>query len=93
MKFETKYDKVCVLAKTAVEYIAITYGLYYKKLVIFYSYWFLLKVLEAFAESSATKNFKILSEKFPNPEEFHPITQKGVYPYEHIRSIETILEK
>ena len=88
--FEDKYNKMTVLAKTSEDYISITYGSYYRKLVFLDSYRFLQKGLASVGESLATEDFKILSTEFPTSTNL--LKRKGVYPYEYISGLEVLNE-
>ena len=66
MKYENQYDKVDILAKNSEEYISITYGNYYRKLVFLDSYRFLQKGLSDVAKSLDSKDFKITEKYFSN---------------------------
>ena len=61
MKYENQYNKVEVLPKTSEEYISITYGNIYRKLIFIKdSYRFLQKGLGDIAESLTLTDFKIM---------------------------------
>ena len=87
LKHEDQYNKVNVLARTSENYISMSYGSYYKKLVFLDSYRFMLKSLDGVARSMNDEDFKIVQCHFPNPAHFNLIKQKGVYPYEYMDSI------
>ena len=57
LKYENKYDKVNILSKTSEEYISITYGRFYRKLVFLDSYRFLQKSIADIAKSLETEDF------------------------------------
>ena len=89
MKYENQYDKVDVLAKNSEEYISITYGNIYRKLVFLDSYRFLQKGLSDVAKSLDLKDLNITKKYFNNHE---LIRQKGVYPYDYITSLKILNE-
>ena len=64
MNYQDTYNKVEVLPKTSEEYISITYGSYYRKLVFLDSYRFLQKSLADIGESLAEEDLKILRHFF-----------------------------
>ena len=64
MKYENRYDKVEILAKNSEEYISITYGNFYRKLVFLDSYRFLQEGLSDVAKSLDSKAFKITGKYF-----------------------------
>ena len=105
MKYENQYDKVDILAKNSEEYISITYGNFYRKLVFLDSYRFLQKGLADVAKSLDPKDFKITEKYFSDckfsslertkseqSSQLMLIKQKGVYPYEYITSLEILNE-
>ena len=92
LKYETKYNKVKVLSKNSEEYISISYGGFYQKLVFLDSYRFLQKGLSKIAESLSTEDFIITKKKFPVENKFDLVKQKGIYPYDYITSLETLDE-
>ena len=59
LKYENQCNKVDILSKTSEEYISITYGSFYRKLVFLDSYRFLQKGLADVAKSLDSKDFKI----------------------------------
>ena len=90
MKYEDKRNKVDILAKSSEEYISLSYGNIYRKLVFLDSYRFMKESLSQIAESLEPSNFKILKKEFG--EDINLLRQKGIYPYEYITSIETLNE-
>ena len=64
MKYENQHDKVEVLAKNSEEYISITYGNIYRKLVFLDSYRFLQKGLADIAKSLNPEDFNITGKYF-----------------------------
>ena len=79
-----RYNKVEVLPKTSEEYISITYGCLYRKLIFKDSYRFLQQGLGDIAESMKSEDFKIMTDFY---KDINLLKQKGVYPYEYIDSI------
>ena len=92
MKYEDKNNKVEVLAKTSENYISITFGNIYRKLVFLDSNRFMQKSLEGIAESLKKEDFIIFDKEFRNLYNKDLLKQKGVYPYEYIDSIEKFYE-
>ena len=90
IKYEGNGKKVNVLAKTGEEYISITYESYGYKLVFLDSYRFLSNSLEKIIEGIPKEELKITKEHFKDEKQFELISQKGVYPYEYIDSIEKL---
>ena len=80
-------NKLDLLSRTTENYIAITYGTYYSKLVFLDSYRFLQKSLADVAKSMIPEDFKITNEYFEK-DKCKLITRKGVYPYEYVDSLE-----
>ena len=78
MRYENQYNKVEVLPKTSEEYISITYGNIYRKLIFKDSYRFLQKGLGDIAESMKLEDFKIMTDFY---KDINLLKQKGVYPY------------
>ena len=78
-----------VLPKTSEEYISITYGSIYRKLIFKDSYRFLQKGLGNIAESMTLEDFKIMKDFY---KDINLLKQKSVYPYEYIDSIEKLNE-
>ena len=64
LKYETEHKKVNILPKTSENYISISYGSYFKRLVFLDSYRFMLKGLSDVAKSLDEKDYKILSNEF-----------------------------
>ena len=64
LKYINQYNKVDVLSKTSEEYISITYGSFYRKLVFLDSYRFLQEKLSNVAKSLDTEDLKILGKHF-----------------------------
>ena len=62
MKYHDRYNKVEVLPKTSEEYISITYGSFYQKLIFKDSYRFLQQGLSDIAESLTLEDFKIMKD-------------------------------
>ena len=62
MKYENQYNKVEVLPETSEEYISITYGSFYRKLIFKDSYRFLQQGLGDIAESMKSEDFKIMTD-------------------------------
>ena len=91
MKRSSQYNQVTVLPRTSEEYISITYGSRYKKMVFLDSYRFTQKSLADLASSMEDTDYKILRSAFPN--DFSYLQSKGVYPYEYVSSLETLNEK
>ena len=89
MKYQDRYNKVEVLPKSSEEYISITYGSFYRKLIFKDSYRFLQKGLADIAESLTLEDFKIMTAFY---KDINLLKQKGVYPYEYIDSIEKLNE-
>ena len=89
MKYENQYNKVEVLPKTSEEYISITYGNIYRKLIFKDSYRFLQKGLGDIAESMKSEDFKIMKGFY---KDINLLKQKGIYPYEYIDSIDKLNE-
>ena len=88
LKYKNQYNKIEVLSKTSEEYISITYGSFYRKLVFLDSYRFLLDKLSNIAKSLDSKDLKILGKYFDT----NIFQEKGIYPYEYITSIEVLNE-
>ena len=61
MKYQDRYNKVEVIPKTSEEYISITYGSFYRKLIFKDSYRFLQQGLGDIAESMKSEDFKIMT--------------------------------
>ena len=89
MKYQDRYNKVEVLPKTSEEYISITYGSFYRKLIFKDSYRFLQQGLGDIAESLTLEDFKIMKDFY---KDINLLKQKGVYPYEYIDSLEKLNE-
>ena len=89
MKYQDKYNKAEVLPKTSEEYISITYGSFYRKLIFKDSYRFLQQGLGDIAESMKSEDFKIMTDFY---KDINLLKQKGVYPYDYIDSIEKLKE-
>ena len=84
--------KVKVLAKTREEYISISYGTYYNKIIFLDSYRFLQKGIAGLAKSLVVEDYRILGKYFPKEEELSLLKEKGVYPYEYVSSLATLDE-
>ena len=92
MKYENQYNRVEVLSKISEEYISITYGCFYRKLIFKDSYRFLQQVLGDIAESMKSEDFKIMTYLYKDNKYINLLRQKGVYPYEHIDSLDKLNE-
>ena len=92
MKYQDKYNKVEVLPKTSEEYISITCGSFYRKLIFKDSYRFLQQGLGDIAESMKSEDFKIMTDFYKDNKDINLFKQKGVYPYEYIDSLEKLNE-
>lgn len=90
VRHENQYDKVTILPRTTENYISISYGNYNTKLVFLDSYRFTLKSLADIARSLEPEDFRLLRQAFP--EDWQLLTQKGIYPYEYIDSLEKLQE-
>jgi hypothetical protein len=84
---EGNENKLDLISRTTENYIAMTYGTYYSKLVFLDSYRFLQKSLADVAKSMTIDDFKITREEFSDKEQLKLITRKGVYPYEYIDNL------
>ena len=89
MKYQDRYNKVEVLPKTSEEYISITYGSFYRKLIFKDSYRCLQQGLSDIAKSMTLEDFKIMADFY---KDINLLKQKGVYPYEYIDSLEKLNE-
>ena len=87
MKYQDRYNKVEVLPKNSEEYISITYGSIYRKLIFKDSYRFLQNGLANIAKSMKLDDFIILKGFY---EDIELLKEKGIYPYEYIDSIEKL---
>ena len=92
MKYENENTNISVLAKTSEEYISIQIMKDWYKLVFLDSYRFLSSPLENVVLSIPKEQLKITKEEFKDIKQFNLISQKGVYPYEYIDSIERLHE-
>ena len=81
--------KLKFFQKTSEEYISITYGNIYRKLIFKDSYRFLQKGLGDIAESMTLEDFKIMTDFY---KDINLLKQKGVYPYEYIDSRDKLNE-
>ena len=85
------------MAKNSEEYISISYGNFYRKLVFLDSYRFLKAGLAKIAETLDNEDFLMLKQVFVKEEkfsieQFNLLKQKGIYPYDYITSLETLNE-
>lgn len=83
--------QVKVLAKSKEEYISITYGTFYNKIIFLDSYRFLQKSIADLAKSMAAEDYKILGSH--HHQHLDLVTQKGIYPYEYVDSLSRLQEE
>ena len=83
LKYKNQYNKVEGLSNRSEEYISITYGSFYRKLVFLDSCRFLQDKLSNIAKSLDSKNLKILGKHFDT----NVFKEKGIYSYEYITSL------
>ena len=98
LKHETEYKKVKVLPKDKENYISITYGDQYFKLVFKDSCRFLLSSIDKLSKTLKDDQYKILKRELSNDtlfedlqyHEYNERSFKGVFPYDYFDSFEKL---
>ena len=97
LKHETEYKKVKVLPKDTENYISITFGDRYFKLVFKDSMRFLQSSIDSLSKTLEDDHYKILKRELANDELFEDLKYhdggrsfKGVFPYDYFDSLEKL---
>ena len=101
LKHETEYNKVKVLPKDTENYISITFGDRYFKLVFKDSMRFLLSSIDNLSKTLKDDQYKILKRELSDDGLFEDLQYhennersfKGIFPYDYFNSLEKLKDK